>query len=306
MVLLCLLVIVFLLVGESKREEGVYEGDTQYQTIEFRGKTYRINPDIRTLLFLGIDQEAEFADTENPGENGQSDTICLFLFDTEKKEGKILPISRDTMTEIDIYDIRGEKYMTQTGQIALQFAYGDGQEKSCRLMAEKVSQLLWGKEIDSYFAVRMDGIAAAADAAGGVPVTVRTEETKVDERFRKGAVLTLSGELAEKFVRGRETDDPAANSRRMERQILFLEAFADRLGGQETETEIQRVYEAIRPYVYTDLTVSDLRKLTAYDITEERLELPGKITEADGYAQFIPDQEKVKELVVSLFYKEVK
>lgn len=290
----------------KKENVGTYEGDTQYQTIVYEGKTYRKNSDIWTMLFLGIDQESGFSDAENPGENGQSDTICLFVFDTVKEEGRILPISRDTMTEIDIYDIKGEKYMTETGQIALQYAYGDGKDKSCRLMAEKISELLFDVEIDNYLAVRMDGIAIAADTIGGVPVTVEEEETEIDERFQKGAKLNLSGKLAEKFVRGREWEDPLGNNRRMERQILFLNSFAKKLREEENSSWIPNIYEALQPYIYTNLRTSDLRKLEKYELLEERLEIPGTVAEDEGYVQFLPDEEKVKELAVRLFYKEVK
>ena len=59
------------------------------------------------------------------------------------------------MVGIDIYDVTGNKLMTEEGQIALQYAYGDGAEESCRLTSEKVSDLMYGVNVDSYFSLTL-------------------------------------------------------------------------------------------------------------------------------------------------------
>lgn len=292
--------------SENTEEPSQYEGDTQKQTMIFQGKRYRKNPNIQVLLLLGIDQEEELNITWNRGENGQSDSIILFIFDTKKEEAKILPVSRDTITDIDIYDIRGEKYITEKGQIALQYAYGDGKEFSCLLVADKVSKLLLDVEVDNYFAVRMGGIQMAVDAVGGLKVTLEDEDLEADKTFKKGAKLILNGKMAESFLRARSTKDPLGNSRRMKRQILFLKAFSEKLKAYDSIEKIKTMYDVINPYVCTNLTAADLKRINGYEISKEQLEIPGNLVEEDGYARFYPDEEKIRELVVHLFYKEVK
>lgn len=48
----------------------------------------------------------------------------------ETKEGKIIQISRDTVVDLDIYDTNNELLMTTEGQIALQYAFGDGKNRA--------------------------------------------------------------------------------------------------------------------------------------------------------------------------------
>ena len=123
----------------------------------------------------------------------------LLVINKVEKTAQILQISRDSMIDIDIYDVTGNKLMTEDGQIALQYAYGDGEERSCQLTAGKVSELLYGVDVDSYLSLTLDGLVAATDAVGGITVTVPEDYTEIDPSFEKGATITLNGELAEKY-----------------------------------------------------------------------------------------------------------
>ena len=100
---------------------------------------------------MGVDKKEKADLGNNPGENGQSDSLNLLVLNKEEKTAQIIQISRDSMVGIDIYDVTGNRLMTENGQIALQYAYGDGAEESCRLTSEKVSELMYGVNVDSYF-----------------------------------------------------------------------------------------------------------------------------------------------------------
>ena len=58
-----------------------------------------------------------------PGDAGQADCIMLLSLDKETKEGRILQINRNTMTQIDTYDSTGSAFGTVNAQLATQYAY---------------------------------------------------------------------------------------------------------------------------------------------------------------------------------------
>lgn len=113
------------------------------------------------------------------------------------------------MTEIEVFDYFGEPLGTETQQLTLAYAFGDGREESCELTAEALSKLLFGLKIDGYFAVNMDSISYFNDAVGGVPVTVDDEmvANQYPEDFKMGETVNLTGDLTEKYVRFRDVDE---------------------------------------------------------------------------------------------------
>lgn len=196
----------------QEEDSGLEEGQVVYN-----GVTYEYNKELETLLFLGVDkQESEFAE-HSSGWGGQADCILLFIMDPGQKTITTLQVSRDTMVDIDIYSEGGDKIATEKGQITLQYAYGDGKTRSCWLMEQAVSKLLYGTEIDGYFAMNLEGFSKATDLVGGVELTVPEDYTKIDPAFQKGATVTLDGKLAEKYVRSRDTETLGSNNDRMER-----------------------------------------------------------------------------------------
>ena len=66
-----------------------------------------------------------------PGDAGQADCIMLLSLDKETKEGRILQINRNTMTQIDTYDSTGSAFGTVNAQLATQYAYCIGGSRSC-------------------------------------------------------------------------------------------------------------------------------------------------------------------------------
>ena len=111
--------------------------------ITYNGKKYKYNSDLRTMLFMGVDKNEVVTVKENTGRSGQSDCLVLLVLDTDKKTTTLLEISRDSMADVKIYGIDGDYMATETAQIATQYAYGDGEKRSCQLTREAVSNLLY-------------------------------------------------------------------------------------------------------------------------------------------------------------------
>lgn len=292
----------------SRRASEEVQGeaqDTQDQFVTYNGKKYEKNPDIRMILFLGVDKESTADLGGNPGTNGQSDSINLLVLNTKEKTGQFLQISRDTIVPIDVYDMQGEKILTEEGQLALQYAYGDGKEKSCRLTKEKVEELLYGISIPDYFALTIDGISAAADAVGGIPITVPKDYTYLDPAFQEGAEITLNGRLTETYVRGRNTEELDSNVDRMERQSQVMQALLSQLKTEEVQESYASIYQKMQPYLVTNMSFERLESLAEYEISDEILTLPGEVQEEDGKAAFYPEEIKTREFILKLVYKEM-
>lgn len=285
--------------------EDLDEDQTQSGIIEEDGKNYKLNSDIKTVLFMGVDKEEKADLGNNPGENGQSDSLNLLVLNKEEKKAQIVQISRDSMVGIDIYDVTGNKLMTEEGQIALQYAYGDGAEESCRLTSEKVSDLMYGVNVDSYFSLTLEGLVAATDAVGGITLTVPEDYTAVDPAFEKDAVVTLNGELAEKYVRKRDIEVLDSNNQRMERQSQFIGALIEKMQSIDGKSEYLSLYQQLTPYMTTNMTADELEELSNYKIEAETIKVPGEIIEKDGHAQYIVDNKELKKIVLELFYKMV-
>ena len=91
--------------------------------VHYKGKAYQYNQNLMNVLFLGIDTTQDLSQEDMPGDAGQSDCILIVSMDKQKKTARLLQVSRDTMTDIDTYDVSGNYVSTVQGQLALQYAY---------------------------------------------------------------------------------------------------------------------------------------------------------------------------------------
>lgn len=110
-------------------EESISQAEDN--TIEWNGKRYTYNNNLINILFLGIDHANDIDTSYMPGDAGQADCIMLLSLDKETKEGRILQINRNTMTQIDTYDSTGSAFGTVNAQLATQYAYCIGGSRSC-------------------------------------------------------------------------------------------------------------------------------------------------------------------------------
>lgn len=281
----------------QESDDGLKEGQVVHN-----GVTYEYNKDLETLLFLGVDKRESEFDEHATGEGGQADCILLFILDPGQQTIKTLQISRDTMVDLDIYDANGEKFGTEKGQITLQYAYGDGKQRSCWLMEQAVSKLLYGVEMDGYFAMNLEGFSKATDLVGGVTLTVPEDYTAIDPAFQKGATVTMDGELAQKYVQTRDITVLGSNNDRMERQAQFLEALAQKMtqdGGNAVS--YTRLFTELQDHIVTDMNADDLASLSDYEFTET-IKAPGETRAGEEHDEFYTDEEALYELILELFY----
>ena len=291
-------------IRQQEKEDSYVSKDDDEQTlqdIEYNGDTYEYNYDVTNILFLGVDNAGEVQEYEE-GHAGQSDTLILLSMNAKTESTTMLEISRDSMVDVEVYDRNDKLLGKERMQIAAQFAYGDGKEKSCYRASKAASSLLWGVPIDSYIALNVDGIAEITEEIGGVEITVPEDYTYIEPEFKKGATLVLKGEAAERYVRYRDTSVTGSNQARMQRQTQFLEALALQLAGKDVAW-YQKLQEEAGEYITTDLVVEEMESLVNYTMLEEAVLVPGEVREGEKHDEFIVDNEKLQEIIVKLFYK---
>lgn len=283
---------------EKKRQQENARGEISALDA---GDEYEYNYNLDNILFIGVDKEDAFSEHEE-GWAGQADCLILLSMDKDRQETTLLEISRDSMTDVNVYSASGDRMGTERMQIAAQYAYGDGKKRSCQLTVQAVSNLLYEIPIRSYIAVNIEGIGRITELMGGVKITVPKDYTHIRPEFKQGAVLTLDGEQAESYVRYRDTDKTGSNSERMERQTQVLEALAKQLQGRDVAW-YQKLWTGAEEDIVSNISVDEMERLAKYTVSEEILQVPGTVQKGEKHDEFIVDGQKLKEIMINLFYK---
>ena len=280
------------------------------ETIEVDGVAYRRKANLTAILLMGIDRESGTA-AGNGRNGGQADFLRLVVIDSDAGTVSQIGIDRDTMTPVTILGVLGNRSGVRTTQICLAHSFGDGGEQSCELTVEAVSNLLMDVQIDHYVAMNLDGISVLNDWAGGITVTLEDDFSALDPAMTAGKTLTLTGEQAEIYVRSRMSVGVGTNEARMKRQENYISQLTERLNDKfsEGEEEIGALYDALEPYLTTDMSRGRIINMLwdAREYTRTALLEPEGNHEigSDGFMEFHADDDALKAMVLGLFYTEV-
>jgi anionic cell wall polymer biosynthesis LytR-Cps2A-Psr (LCP) family protein len=283
------------------------------------GVPYAKKKDLAVYLMMGIDKSGDL-ETTRQTIGGQCDVLLLLVLNGEDKRQTVLQIDRDTMTEVELLDAKGNRIgngIVQTQQICFAHTYGTGDEKSCENAVRAVSGLLglYGDlEIDGYMALLYEAIPGLNDTVGGIRVKVE-DDFPSDPTLVKGEEVELVGQHALNFVRGRMSVADGTNANRMKRQRAYLNAFGDRVKEEMHGNSgiINELYETAGPYMVTDITSGALVSIaaTAFSCDNGGIVTIGGETKyvvyANGntYAEFYPDENDLSEKILSLFYTRI-
>jgi len=276
------------------------------------GEVYEYNDDIMTFLCMGVDSRSGIEKEKTPGKAGQADAQLLVVVNPRNEEISVIAINRDTMTDIEIYDTAGMYLEEQKAQITLQYAYGDGREKSCKLMEQAVSKLFYGIPIHGYGALDMQSIATLNDAVGGVEVTVLEDMTKFKWDWTKGTQIHLNGEEALLYIARRDTGHLGSNIGRVERQKQYLTAYVKQLKNKirEDVTFPVTLLGQVQKHMVTSLTMQEITYLAdtllGYDFSMENIiSIPGESKLGEKHEEFYIDDAALKQIVIDVFYDKV-
>lgn len=296
------------------QEESTSMARLDAENVEWKGKTYKRNSYIKAILCAGIDRDNTMTEEMVVGEAGQSDALFLLAQDTARNLLKILIIPRDTITEITVTDKDGNILGKGLDHLSLAFSYGDGMQKSCEYMTESVSELFCGLKIDSYLATDMAVISDLNDAVGGVTVTIPDFGMEdADPSFIPGEQVTLTGELAEKFVRYRNIEIDNSAIYRMNQQKEYVIQYFKALQRAEKENPqlVTDLFALLEEYMITNMPKDEYMKIAVDAVATSEIGaesfymVPGKGITTDEYDEFYVDEEGMISVILDLFYREI-
>ncbi len=321
-VLLLVLVLSLLSIGKNKLlnqenaslvvpENIVDSGESDGKTVVYQGKKYKYNENITSFLFMGVDKEKlDSTSAQTYGENGQADLLILVALDTSNGKMSAIPISRDTMVDINLYSESGQYVGVSKKQICLAYAYGDGREESCENVVKSASRLFYGMPINSYIAIDLDSIKILNDAVGGVEVELDEDIKLWNIDAKAGDTVTLKGINVLKYIRARDEVDIEANNVRMNRQKKYMYSFYKKVISMTKKdiTTPVKLYTKISKHQVSNISVADITYLTKCILMNKANDsikfssVSGKTVAGEKYVEFYPDENKLYDMVIKTFY----
>jgi len=275
--------------------------------MSYNGQEYELKDGIRTMLIMGLDKFDDADAVDGYTNSSQADFVMLLVIDDNEKKVTALHINRDTMADIPVLGLAGEKLGIVNKQLALAYTYGNGKEVSCRNTADAVSSLLYNIEIDHYASVTMDSVPTYNDLVGGVEITVLDDFTGIDDSLVKDSTVVLRGEQALTYIRSRKGLDDSTNSTRMVRQRQYLNALYKKTVECKNSDEsfVLDATMTMADYMVSDCTANQLSDIAQtiidYTFTEIKT-IEGDSVVGEKYMEFFPDVDSLKKTVVELFY----
>lgn len=293
----------------TKEEEQQWqEGQVKYQ-----GSIYQYNEEMLTFLIMGIDKNRDAEEVAEGTDGGQADALFLLALNPKDKSMKVIGINRNTITDVDIYDEKGEYVTTVRSQIAIQHGFGNGVEESCGYQKKAVENLFYQLPVHGYAAVNMSAISAINDAVGGVDVTVLEDMVRINEKFIKGSTIHLMGEDAFWYVKYRDTDVFGSADLRLERQKQYLDGLirAAKQAVAENAAVVIELYQAIRSQMVTDITLDEAAYLAplaaGYTFDGDSFyTLEGETVMGEQFEEFYYDEKALYEMILEIFYEKVR
>lgn len=280
-------------------------------TVKINGIKCTPKTNLQTYLIMGIDIDGKPKTRKEYDGTGQCDVMEILVIDKMANTYTVLPINRDTITDVKSLDEEGNYLATTKVQIALAHANGDGMEQSCENAVDAVSNLLYGQKIDGYAALNMDAIKILNHKAGGVTVPIEDDFSKQDASLIEGETVTLTDDQAVSYVRGRMSVGDGTNESRMKRQRIYLNALKPILMNKckQNESYAIELYDELSDYMVTNMTKKDISRITKAILKNEdlgELQIDGTNEIDDmGFNAFTPDKDSLADVVIQLFYDKV-
>lgn len=294
--------------------DRVVQGDDA-NIVVWNGKKYVYNKNILTFLIMGIDTDNAAA------AKGQSDANFLVVLNPDNRTIQIIAINRDTIADVDYYYRNNTFAYTKKGHLCIQHGYGASGQESAQLQVKAVSRLMYNIPIHGYAAINMYSVPDINDAVGGVTLECIENLSGAYPELTAGNVVTLKGGAAYEYVHWRDHDFEGAR-RRLARQKQYITAYINQakqsvasnpfvvfnlysklVAGMTTDLSVDKaVYlaDTALGYTFDSSGIITLEGTTRYGVT-----YAGISGNTVVYDEFYPDEEKLKQLIVRVFYKEV-
>lgn len=208
------------------------------------------------LLLMGTDMR--------PGQQAtRTDAIILVHFDPQAGYASILSFPRDLWVEIPGYGHNRINAAYQIGESKLGKGYGGA------LARETVANIM-GFPIHHFVLIDFNGFKKVIDLLGGITVDVPkaiddprypTEDYSTIKLHFDAGVQTMDGERALQYARTRHADSDFGRNKRQQQVLLAIFNRIREKGLLDQLTSVDDYTGAMRDYIRTDLTRSDMLSL---------------------------------------------
>lgn len=305
---------------ESKAQETL---QWQENWVVYGDDVYEYNQECMNFIVMGIDRSGELEKETKLSDwsAGQADAIFLLSLDNCNKKVSVIGIPRNSMVNVEIYNEQEECIDTIYNQICLQYGYAGGGELGLQKMKNAVSELLYGLPIHGACAVSYDAIGVVAERLGGIEVTLSEDMSALDKNYTMGSRLVLSEKNIIPYLRYRDNTELGSPTTRLTRQKEFLKiAMAQAVQtAKERPAVVSEIYQKMIPYMNTDITLDKAVYLAAealdysladssfYQLTgvDRQVEFANAKKAEDFYDDYYLDEEKLKDIVMKVFYQPV-
>lgn len=307
------------------KENYAYSNSVPWQDewVVYEDGIYEYNEKTLNFLLMGIDHDGELNKQTDLSdwEAGQADALFLVSINQQNNTVSIIGIPRNAMVELDIYNEKGQCVDTIYNQICLQYGYAGGGELGLETMKDSVSELFSGLPIHGACAVSYNAVGVVTDMIGGIEVIIPDDMTLYNSQYAEGSRQLLTKENVVPYLRYRDFNTLGSPTTRLTRQKEFLKTAIHKTVGQVKSNPmfVRDIYQAIIPYMNTDITVDEAVYLAAqfvncrieensfYQLTGEdkRVDFVTDTGKADFYDDLYLNEDAKRELIMKLFYEEV-
>ena len=269
------------------------EGDT----IRYKGKLYRYNTKVSSILLMGIDDFSKDG-YYHYGNSNQADVNVLAVLDPVNEKLSFISVSRDTICRFEVFDEEGVSQGMANGQLALAYSFGNDPAQGCEITTDAVSRLFYDLKIPAYGSIYMNGIIDLVDTVGGITIT--------DDN---GQQRSLNGYQTQNYIQYREhTVD--GNNERMDRQSKVMKALVAKLleYAKQDPSSVLGIYNDVKDDVETNISPSMIVYLAqqaaklSFDGSIDKVPGQSVLNEDSGFAEFIIDDDAFFELLLDTFY----
>ena len=175
-----------------------FDKNADVKTVTIDGKEYIVNPNIITVLMLGIDSDGSAAKTAQ-GERSDMMLLCTVNLEEGQESITLTSLPRDTRTTVHDVDEDTGKILDKNWITKLNHAYniggmtkGYGAENAMRATEDLIEcngQL--SIPVQYYISIDLEHLSDLADALGGVEVTLDQDYPDIGS---EGDVVNLRGQ----------------------------------------------------------------------------------------------------------------
>ena len=237
--------------------------------ILYKGSRYELDESVVSFLLIGVDKENVSSNT-TIGLNGQADTLLAVAINTATKKVTVIPISRETLVDVNLYTTAGDYAGVANKQICLAYNYGSTTETCSENVLLSVSRVLYGINISSYITMDLNALERISNSVGYIDVYVNEDyyDSTSGNYYKAGRTIKVKGKSAVNYIHWR-TNAVDANNYRMARQKSFMTAFMNKASNAISDdfSKVVSYYNMMKPYVATNISLAQTSYLATNCLT---------------------------------------